>query len=407
MSRRFSADRWKRRTLPFVGMLLICIVFVLAGGSYWTSRANGSGIEKVSSEITRGTIKEVVLATGKILPSAFVDVGAQASGSLDHIHVKVGDMVESGDLLAEIDPKVQAAKVEADRAQLAQLEADLAAQQAEAEYANAQRTRNEKLAPTSSISQSTYDLAIRDSKSAAAKVASIEAQIDQMASTLKSDEVLLGYTKIYAPMAGTVVSVDAREGQTLNAAYSTPIVLRIAKLDTMTVWAQVSEADVTRLHIGMEVSFTTLGHGDRQWTGQLRQILPVPQKPERPPNPDGSSGGPASMAGGVILYTALFDVDNAGGDLRPEMTAQVSFVAAKAVDVVVAPAGALHAVSSGDNKAQVSVIDAKGQSETRDVKTGLKTRFEVEILSGLSPGDRVITGTQPIKASRSLFGFQL
>src|SRR5690606_31620132 len=120
--------------------------------------------------------------------------------------------------------------------------------------------------------------------SASARIDNLRAQIAYMQATLKADEVRLGYTRIYAPMAGTVVSIDAREGQTLNATYQTPNIMRIADLSGMTVWTDVSEADVSRVKPGMPVYFTTLGSQGadvaRRWESVVRQILPAPPRPE-------------------------------------------------------------------------------------------------------------------------------
>jgi len=112
-------------------------------------------------------------------------------------------------------------------------------------------------------------------RAARATIGELRAQIDGAQATLKGDEAQLGYTKIYAPMSGTIVTADAREGQTLNATYQTPTILRIADLSTMTIWTQVSEADVLKVRPGMAVYFTTLGASERRWTSKVRQILPA------------------------------------------------------------------------------------------------------------------------------------
>ena len=106
-------------------------------------------------------------------------------------------------------------------------------------------------------------------------------------------------------MAGTVVSLDAKEGQTLNANYDTPLVLQIADLDTMTVWTDVSEADVVKLREGMSLWFTTLGRPDRKWRATLRQIQPAPRRPDKK-----VEAKAATQSSSVVLYTALFDVPN-------------------------------------------------------------------------------------------------
>lgn len=398
------AGKPRRHKLLVLGLVA---VVVLAGAALFHRVLTADGETAVTAAIVRGDLEETVTATGKIQPRAYVDVGAQASGQLQRILVRVGDVVRQGQLLAEIDPQVQAAKVDADEAQLAQYNANLVEQDANVEFAKATLGRYTKLVAGDGISKMAFDESTRDARTSAAKADAIRAQIKQMQSTLKADQVALGYTKIYAPMAGTVVSIDAREGQTLNAAYSTPQILRIADLATMTVWTQVSEADVTRLKNGMPVYFTTLGHDDRRWTATVRQILPAPARPERAPGQTEANAAAPSPANNVVLYTALFDVDNAGGDLRPEMTAQAFFVVASVKGGTIAPVAALHFADSDKHAATVTVVDASGQESRRDVKVGLRTRFEAEILSGLAPGDRVVTGRKPASGKDSIVKFRL
>lgn len=384
------------------------VIVAIAGAALYVHRTLAADGETAVTEIIiRRALEETVTATGKIQPRAYVDVGAQASGQLQRILVQVGDVVQQGQLLAEIDPQVQAAKVDADEAQLAQYNANLVEQEANVEFARATLGRHAKLVADNGISKMTFDERTRDVRTSAAKADAIRAQIKQMESTLKADQVALGYTKIYAPMAGTVVSIDAREGQTLNAAYSTPQIMRIADLATMTVWTQVSEADVTRLKNGMPVYFTTLGHDDRRWNATLRQILPAPARPERSSGQTDTNAATPSSTNNVVLYTALFDVDNAGGKLRPEMTAQVSFVVASVKGGIIAPVVALRFADKDKHAATITVVDAGGQESQRDVKVGLRTRFEAEILSGLAPGDKVVIGRKPNSGEASLVRFRL
>ena len=206
-------------------------------------------------------------------------------------------------------------------------------------------------------------------------IASTRAAIEQTQSNLDGDRANLGYTKIYAPMSGTVVTLDARLGQTLNANQTAPIILRIADLNTMTVKAQVSEADITALHLGMAAKFTTLGDPDRQWTGTLRQILPTPEE-----------------LNGVILYNALFDVANEDRRLMTKMSAQVSFVVAEAKGVITVPVTALKKAKDGG--AEIMVDDGKGGIAARAVEVGIRNRSEAEIVSGLAAGERVVVGEQ-------------
>jgi len=235
--------------------------------------------------------------------------------------------------------------------------------------------------------------------SATAQIDVLKAQIEQTQSTLRGDQANLSYTKIYAPMSGTVVAQSAKQGQTLNANQQAPIIVRIADLSTMTVQSQVSEADVASLSPGMPVYFTTLGDPSKRWYGKLRQINPTPE-----------------TVNNVVLYDALFDVDNKDGGLMTQMTAQVFFVAAEAKGAVLVPVSALRpadaaagqghrgnradsAATPGDARtrlanaaATVRVVTADGAIESRDVRVGLVSRVSAQILSGLDAGERIVVG---------------
>ncbi len=218
-----------------------------------------------------------------------------------------------------------------------------------------------------------------------ARIDMFQAQIRQAQASLRSDEAELGYTRIYAPMSGTVVAVGAREGQTLNAQQQTPLILRIARLSPMTVWAEVSEADIGHVKPGMTAYFTTLAGGSRRWSSTVRQILPVPPRPLEA-SQGGSPSGGRSGSERVVLYTVLLDVDNADRALMTDMTAQVFFVAAQANDVLTVPIAALQ------DTGQVRVLADNGDVQPRTVRTGVSNRLRTEIVDGLSEGDRVLIG---------------
>ena len=233
----------------------------------------------VTAVAQRGDLEDTVTATGTLQPKDFVDVGTQVSGQLKKLHVEVGAVVKAGQLLAEIDPSVYQSKVDGDRAQLLNQQAQLADRQAQLALAEQQLTRQQNLDARERDHDRTRCRAPRRRSSRRwPRSTSIQAQIQQTESTLRGDEANLGYTKIYAPIAGTVVSQAAKQGQTLNANQQAPIVMRIADLSTMTVQAQVSEADVPKLRIGMDVYFTTLG--GRQ-PPLLRQAAPDPAHADR------------------------------------------------------------------------------------------------------------------------------
>src|SRR5690606_26482847 len=222
--------------------------------------------------VTRADIESSVTALGTLQPRRYVDVGAQASGQIRKLHVEVGDEVRQGQLLVEIDPSTQQARLDAGRYSIENLKAQLAEQRAQFQLAQQQYRRQRDLAAAGATREEDLQAADAQLKVTQARIDMYQAQIRQAQASLRSDEAELGYTRIYAPMTGTVVAVDAREGQTLNAQQQTPLILRIAKLSPMTVWAQVSEADIGKVEPGMTAYFTTLAGGKRRWTSTVRQI---------------------------------------------------------------------------------------------------------------------------------------
>src|SRR5919109_2033114 len=355
------------------------IAAIAAGGWYWYARA-ARNPEKDSVRavaITRGTIEEVVTAQGKLEAKQYVDVGTQVSGQLKKIHVDIGDTVSKGQLLAEIDPRVYQAQVEAGEAKLNSLRAQLNDQKAQAVLAEQNLKRNQNLIAVNAVSQQALQETESQAAVAKAQVESITAQIQETESNLKASRTNLGFTKIYAPIAGTVTTLPTKEGQTLNANQTTPTIMQVANLDVMTVRAQVAEADVNRLKENMPGYFTTLGDSERRWQGKVRQIQPAPQ-----------------IVNDVVLYDVLIDVKNEGRRLMTGMTTQVFFVLGKAEDAVIVPAEVLtrRAPKDDNDKGKayrVSVATETG-SEQRIIHIGLQTRTQAEVTDGLKEGERIL-----------------
>lgn len=365
------------------------LALVMAGGLGWYFSREKVRVETVA--ITRGDIEDNVTAVGTLQPLSYVDVGAQVSGQIRRIHVKAGDPVTKGQLLTEIDPSVQQAEVDAGRAALAGLKAQLAEQRALLELARQQSDRQERMAAEGSTRDEDVQTARANLRTAEARIDNLQAQIEQTQSTLKADLARLGYTRIFAPMAGTIVSLDAREGQTLNATQQAPVILQIADLSTMTVWTEVSEADIKRIKPGMAVYFTTLGMDERSWNGRVRQILPAPPTASTPNSQGGGSSSSASAATGrVVLYTVLFDVANPDGELMPQMTAQVFFVIANAKEVLTAPMSALQLLPGKKHLYLAQVREPAGTVVQREVRIGVSDRVTGEVVSGVREGEQLV-----------------
>ena len=402
-----------RRKALLLAIVIAAGILLPAGGYFaWRTwfAAGDPGDKLLTAVATRGYLEDTVTATGTLQPKEFVDVGTQVSGQLKKLHVEIGAVVKKGQLLAEIDPSVYQAKVDGDHAQLQNQQAQLADRQAQLVLAELQLKRQQNMTKDDATTAEALQGAEAGRDSALAQVNSVKAQMQQTASTLRGDEASLGYTKIFAPIAGTVVSQAAKQGQTLNANQQAPIVMRIADLSSMTVQAQVSEADVPKLRVGMEVYFTTLGGDNRRHRSTLRQISPTP-----------------TVVNNVVLYDALFDVANPKQTLMTQMTAQVFFVIASATDAVLVPLPALHPVATpsegrkrggggagaggrgnrgaasgsdprsqfANGRAMVSVVDAAGKVTEREVKVGVMNRVFAQIVSGLEPDEKVVIGSKP------------
>jgi membrane fusion protein, macrolide-specific efflux system len=370
--------RIRRVAIP----ILFLAILYLAGLFLWTQffADQDAGQARDIVTVVRGDIEEVVTATGTLQPRDYVDVGAQVSGQLHKIHIEVGSKVEADQLLAEIDPTLFMARVDASRAQLRFQQAQLRDREAQLTLAESQYRRQQNLLAEDATTLESLQNAEATLRSARAQIDMLKAQIEQTESSLRADEANLSYARIFAPMDGTVVTISARQGQTLNANQQAPVILRIADLSTMTVQTQVSEADVSRLQVGMPAYFTTLGSRERRWQGILDRIEPTPE-----------------VQNNVVLYNALFDVDNTNRELMTQMTAQVFFVVAEAKNALLVPMAALtmgrtRTDNGAPRRATVQVLDGNGRVQSREVEVGVSNRIQAQVLSGVTEGERLVLG---------------
>lgn len=362
---------------PSRRFLWLLAVLAIVAGLAWYFWPTDKAPERVTAPVERTDIEDSVTALGTLEPLNYVDVGTQVSGQLEVLHVEEGEQVEEGQLLAEIDDTIYLAKVEATEAQLENLQAQLADRESTQVLARLQAERQRNLIKLDATSQEAVEQADATLRSATAQIAALKAQIRQLESQLKEARADLSYTRIYAPMSGTVVDQLANQGQTLNANQTAPIIVQIADLSTMTVRTQVSEADITQLKVNMPVWFTTLGQPDVRREGVLRQILPTPE-----------------IVNNVVLFNALFDVPNPDGKLLPQMSAQVFFVKAAADNVLTIPVSALQPVQqrpgAGAEKRYTVQVLEDGQPQHRVITVGTMTRVSAEVLEGLEEGDEVV-----------------
>ncbi len=367
------------RPVVVVAALLVLGSGAYAGWRHWKGKQTDLSQYQLV-KVQRADIEDLVTATGSLQPLEYVDVGAQVSGQLRKIHVEIGSVVQAGDLLAEIDPTVYRANVDARRAQLKNLRATLVERESQLLLAQQQQARQKGLLSGDATTQEAVQQAEAALRAARAQIEALQAQIEQSESTLRADEANLNYANIYSPMSGVVVSITARQGQTINATQQAPIILRVANLSSMTVQTQVSEADIGQLRPNMDAYFTTLGNRGRRWWGTLRKVEPTP-----------------TVTNNVVLYNALFDVVNDQRNLLPQMTAQVFFVAAKAENALVVPASAVTVQRGGPReegkRAGEGAAAASGASEAASggragARGGDKAQVASGAVSGAVSGER-------------------
>ncbi len=332
-------------------------------------------------------IKNQVFATGTLAGKVEVDVGAQVSGQIQKLYVKRGDVVKEGDLLCEIDPQIQENNLKTAQAQEKLIAAQIKASEAQLLRDKLEYQRQRELMKTDATSRQELELAQAQYLVSQADLEALQAQYEQAVIAVDDAKTNLGYTQIRAPMDGTVYAVPVEEGQTVNANQTTPTILKLAKLDVMTVETEISEADVVRVHPGMQAGFTILGLQNRSFDAALVSIDPAPASAEDTT----SNSSSASTTTEAVYYNALLDVDNPDGLLRIDMTANVTITIDQKNGVLAIP---LTALRSDDyaGSGTVYALDEDGQVYEAPVKLGLRDEQFIEVVSGLDEHSQVVIG---------------
>lgn len=383
-------------------------VLVLAGaaaGGWWYWGAPKAASVPTTVAVTRGDIEQTVLASGVLQANSLVSVGAEVSGRIESVKVKLGQDVKKGDLLAEIDSLNQANAIKAAQAALSAIQAQKRAQEATLVQARSTLVRNTQLSGNSLVSKTDLESAQTAVDSSLAQIDQLDAQIAQAELTIESAQLNLSRTKILAPNDGTIVAVMVEEGQTVNANQATPTIVKIADLDTMVINADISEADVVRVTAGQRVYFSILGEPDKKIDATLREIEPAPS----------SITSDTASTDTAVYYNGLFAVPNPDHKLRISMTAQVTIVLDEAKNALLLPSG-LVTHKDREGKTIVAVYDpATEEMSPRRIEVGLNNNVMAEVKSGLQEGDQVVssgasgvrvpTGTQGQRPPGGALGF--
>ena len=363
--RRAARWIWRKKWWVLTLVIIIISVFLMFGGSKTKQEP------LATLPINRGDMRQVVTATGEIMPVNTVSVGSQVSGTIEKLYVDYNSKVKKGDVLLEIEPSVLQASVD-------EAKASLVSAISQRNYAKSEYQRNKTLYNEGFISRAEMEQSQTTYEQAEQSVNRMQSQYDRAVTNL-------GYATIKSPVDGTVISREVDVGQTVAASFQTPDLFKIAEdLSQMQIETSVSEADIGVIKEGQAVTFTVDAYPDQTFDGLVRQIRLSP-----------------TTTSNVVVYTVVIDVDNSDLRLMPGMTAFVTIVVSEKKDVWSVQNAALILRKFDD------IIDNAGDATPsdhvailRDDKVllvpytkGLVTATETEIISDeIQDGDRIVVG---------------
>lgn len=340
----------------------------------------------ITTKLQSGDIKSVVIANGEVYAQDLVDVGAQVSGQIKKLYVKVGDNVKKGDMIAQIDSEKQENEISKEKAQLVIYEANLKAAEIKAQNAKIQFLREQKLYKKDATSKEKLENAKNEAALSAANVKQIQAQIEQTKLALDTAETNLGYTKISAPLDGTIVSVPVEEGRTVNANQTTPTIVKIADLSKMEIRLQISEGDISLVKVGQNVEYTILSALDDIKKAEISSIDPALTSLSDGSYDKTNLNGSSSSNEAVYFYAKVL-VDDNDGFLKIGMTTQNTIIVNEAKNVNFITSSAIQ--KDKNNERFVWILKDKTPTKTM-VKIGISDNLNTQILSGINKNDEII-----------------
>lgn len=372
----FSSQRGVSRLA--VILLLLALVLVIGAYFYHKNQQEKAAVAQFLTEkVRRGDLVHEVSASGMVYPKKIVDVGAQVSGEVSKMHVVLGQDVEEGDLIAEIDARTQENELQSAQAQLDSRMAALDTAKAQLNEAQLAYNRADRLLKTGSGTREAQESAYAALVSAKNSVASAQASVREQEITVATASLNLGYTRVLAPMSGRVIALAVEEGQNVNAVQSAPTIVTMAKVDVMTIKAEIAEADVREMRAGLPVQFSLLG-ALQSYPATLESIDPAPKE---------ISDSDSLTSSTAIYYYGHIDVENKDDLLRYGMTATVSIEVERVENALLVPMTALQTAPDGSDMVQV----LEGTNAVpRKVEVGIDDGVYAQILSGLAEGDDVV-----------------
>lgn len=387
----------KHRRRLVLTLVVLTVAIIAAITVFFLIRDRHPGY--LTTPVSKGSIETTVLASGTVESDNLVSVGAQVSGQLKSLKVDLGDTVKAGQLVAEIDSLPQQNTLRTKTAALAAIRAQKQAKEASLALAELNYKRQTKMLRGDAASREDAETAEANLKVLRAEITAIDAQIEQARIAVDTAQLDLGYTKIASPIDGVVVAIVTKEGQTVNANQTAPTIIKVARLDRMTIKVEISEADVIRVKPGQRVSFTILGEPDNRYPAVVKAIEPAPESIAK----ETTSTTSTTSTSTAIYYIGILDVPNPDGKLRISMTAQVHIILNEADGVLLIPSAALGDKEK-DGRYVVRVETEPGKIVEQRVKIGLNNNVQAEIREGLQEGQQVVIGdhtgtatTAPVK----------
>ena len=364
------------------------IVLILASLLFWITTREDD-VTYMTEKVRTGNISQVVEATGEVAAVNLVSVGAQVSGQIKKLYVVLGQEVKQGEMIAEIDSQTQENTLNTDKAKLDNYKAQLEARKIILAISRKQYDRERILIKTNSTSQQNLENARDAYATAKANVNEMESLIRQTQIAINTDETNLGYTKIRAPLNGTIVSVPVEEGQTVNANQTTPTIVQIANLNDMEIDIEISEGDITKVKPGMKIDYTILSEPNTVFHARLDSIDPgLTTLTDGSYDKSSSSTSSSSSSNEAVYYYGRAYADNPEGKLRIGMLTQNTIHVSSAENVLIVPS---ITISSQQGKHFVRVLTDKKKVEKREVETGISDGVFTEIKSGLNDDEQVIS----------------
>jgi HlyD family secretion protein len=398
-----NTNKKKRRRLIIWGSVAAVIVLLIAGGVFAATRGGTKIDPSKLAKVEKGDLAKSVVATGKVTPIIKVEVKSKASGIVKNLLVDYGDHVKKGQLLAQLDKIEIEAQVAQSKAALEAAEANLNSSQADFERAKVDAEgpdvpllkraydRNVNMAKdgvvsTSSLedAQKNYEMALNKQNVSKAQVTVLKAKIAQSQAQVAEDEAnlkqldeQLSYTDITSPIDGIVLSRDVQMGDAVSSILvlgsTATLVMTLGDTSEVYVKGKVDESDIGKVYLGQRARIKVESFKDKTFDGKVTKISPMGVEKDN-----------------VTTFEVRVSIQNPGGELKAEMTANAEIILEEHKNVLQIPEGAI--LYDKDKKASVEIPNPKGKDgkDKVAVNIGISNGAKTEVLSGLKEGDQVV-----------------